>query len=85
MSVAATSKALGLGWDMVNDLALDACRVLVYDDPGHLAGVRVLGGWMSTCGNTHRTGEESSFVTVLVDITPVVDDTGPAVGHGPRP
>ena len=44
MSVAATSKALGLGWDMVNDLALDACRVLVYDDPGHLAGVRVLGG-----------------------------------------
>lgn len=78
MSISATAKAVGLGWDMVNDLALDACRALVYDDPGHLDGVRVHGVDEHVWKHTHRTGEESSFVTVLVDITPVVDDTGPS-------
>lgn len=39
MSVSATAKALGIGWDLVNQLALDACRKLVYADAGHLDGV----------------------------------------------
>lgn len=78
MSIFATAKALGLGWDLVNDLALDACRHLVYDDPGHLAGVRVLGVDEHVWKHTHRAGEPDSFVTVLVDITPVIDGAGPA-------
>lgn len=78
MSISATAKALGLGRDMVNDLALDACRQLVYDDPGHLDGVRVLGVDEHVWKHTHRAGEPDSFVTVLVDITPVMDGTGPA-------
>lgn len=78
MSISATAEALGLGWDLVNDLALDACRHLVYDDPGHLAGVRVLGVDEHVWKHTHRAGEPDSFVTVLVDITPVIDGAGPA-------
>ena len=38
MSVSATAKALGVGWDLVNHVALDACRQLVYGDPCHLEG-----------------------------------------------
>ena len=76
-SVAAVAKALGLGWDLVNDLAISKLRTLVYDEPGHLDGVRVLGvdehKWKHVRGDGN-----SSFVTVLVDLTPVVDGTGPA-------
>ncbi|MBG9326141.1 transposase, partial [Corynebacterium belfantii] len=38
MSVSATAKTLGVGWDLVNQVALDACRQLVYGDPCHLDG-----------------------------------------------
>ena len=43
MSVSATVKALGVGWGLVNQVALDACRQLVYGDPYHLDEVRILG------------------------------------------
>ena len=43
MSVAATAQALGVGWELVNQVAVDACRQLVYDNPSHLGGVRILG------------------------------------------
>lgn len=33
MSIQATAKALGLGWDLTYQLALDMCRDLVYSDP----------------------------------------------------
>ncbi|MBS7549862.1 helix-turn-helix domain-containing protein, partial [Dietzia massiliensis] len=42
-SVSAVAKALGLGWDLVNDLAVSETRAMVYDQPGHFDGVRVLG------------------------------------------
>lgn len=77
MSISATAKALGLGWDLVNALVLDACRHLVYDDPGHLAGVRVLGVAEHVWMRTQWACEPDSFVTVLVDITPVIDGAGP--------
>ncbi|MDO5669164.1 MAG: hypothetical protein Q4G50_04100 [Corynebacterium sp.] len=54
MSVAATAKASALGWELVNHVAVDACRQLAYDNPSHLDGVRIL-GWMSTCGSTPNT------------------------------
>lgn len=43
MSVKACARALGLGRDTVNTLALGACRHLAYGDPARLAHVRVLG------------------------------------------
>lgn len=77
MSVSAVAKALGIGWDTVNALAVDACRELVYDQPAHLQGVRVLG--VDEHKWKHRRGQgEASFVTVIVDLTPVIDGTGPA-------
>lgn len=59
MSVAATAKALALGWDIVNELALDVCRSLIYDNPGHLDDVRVLGR-MSTCGSASTEPEKKA-------------------------
>ena len=76
-SVSAVAKALGLGWDLVNDLAISRIRTLVYDQPGHLEGVRVLGVDEHKWKHVRGDGS-SSFVTVLVDLTPVVDGTGPA-------
>lgn len=77
MSVSAVAKALGLGWDVVNSLAVYMARHLVHERPAHLDGVRVLGR-----GRTHvehvRGQGDPSFVTVIVDLTPVIDGTGPA-------
>jgi transposase len=78
MSVAATAKALGVGWELVNKVAVTATRNLVYADPSHLAGVRILGVDEHVWKHTRRPGEPSSMVTVLVDLTPLVDGEGPA-------
>ena len=78
MSVSATAKALGIGWELVNTVAVTAARNLVYADPLHLAGVRVLGVDEHVWKHTRRPGEPSSMVTVLVDLTPLVDGDGPA-------
>ena len=77
MSVKAVAAALGLGWDLVNSLALEATRSLVYDDPAHLAGVRVLGVDEHCWSHVRGPGREV-FATVLVDLTPVIDQSGPA-------
>ena len=76
MSVSATAKVLGIGWDLVNQVALDACRQLVYDDPHHLDGVRILG--VDEHVWKHTRGQPSNLVTILVDLTPLVDGRGPA-------
>jgi len=78
MSVAATAKALGVGWELVNKVAVTATRNLVYADPSHLVGVRILGVDEHVWKHTRRPGEPSSMVTVLVDLTPLVDGAGPA-------
>ena len=78
MSVSATAKALGVGWELVNQIAVDACRKLVYDNPSHLDGVRILGVDEHVWKHTRRPGQPSSFVTVLVDLTPLVTGAGPA-------
>lgn len=77
MPVSAVAKALGLGWDVVNSLALSMVRHLVYDQPGHLDRVRVLGVDGHKWKHVRGQGDPS-FVTVIVDLTPVIDGTGPA-------
>ena len=69
MSVAAVASALGLGWDLVNTLAVDAARALVYDDPTHLDEVRHL-GVDEHCWKHVRGQGEDNFATILVDLTP---------------
>ena len=62
MSVSATAKALGVGWELVNQVAVHACRKLVYDNPSHLDGVRILGVDEHVWKHTRRPGQPSSFV-----------------------
>ncbi|BBY99570.1 hypothetical protein MFAL_30370 [Mycolicibacterium fallax] len=77
MSVAAIAKALGLSWNTVNIVAAELARELVFGSPAHLAGVRYLG--VDEHKWKHRRGQgDPDFVTVLVDLTPVIDGTGPA-------
>ena len=78
MSVAATATALGVGWELVNQVALDACRQLVYDDASHLDGVRILGVDEHVWKHTRKPGQPSNLVTILVDLTPLADGRGPA-------
>ena len=77
MSISAISRALGLGWDLVNHLATAAAKSLVYADPAHLAGVRVL-GIDEHCWKHVRGQGEDSFATIFVDLTPLIDGSGRA-------
>ena len=77
MSVSAVAKALGVGWDVVNALAVSAVKHLVHEQSGHLDGVRILGVDEHKWKHVRGQGDPS-FVTVIVDLTPVIDGTGPA-------
>lgn len=76
-----------MGWELVNKVAVTATRNLVYADPSHLAGVRILGVDEHVWKHTRRPGEPSSMVTVLVDLTPLVDGrgSGPSDRHAAGP
>ncbi|AGP63469.1 putative transposase [Mycobacterium intracellulare subsp. yongonense 05-1390] len=77
MSVAAIAKALSLSWNTVNTVAAELARELVFGSPAHLDGVRYLG--VDEHKWKHCRGQgEPDFVTVLVDLTPVIDGTGPS-------
>ncbi|EID11823.1 putative transposase [Mycolicibacterium phlei RIVM601174] len=77
MSVSAVAKTLGVSWDTVNTVAAELTRELVFNSAGHLDGVRYLG--VDEHKWKHRRGQgEADFVTVIVDLTPVIDGTGPA-------
>lgn len=78
MSVSATAKSRGVGWDLAYQVSLDACRQLVYDNTSHLNGVRILEVDEHVWKHTRRPGQPSNLVTILVDLTPWVDGRGPA-------
>lgn len=63
MSVQATAKALGVGWDLVNSVAVDACRRLIYDQSVHFDQVRVLGVDERVWKHTTSLGQPTKFVT----------------------
>ena len=76
MSVKAVAATVGLSSNTVNTLALSAARTLA-SAPEHVQGVRVLGVDEHKWKHVRGQGD-LSFVTVLVDLTPIVDGTGPA-------
>ena len=76
-TVAAVARELGLSWDTVNTIALDATQIIVADDTTRLEGVRVIGVDEHRWSHTRRPGEDG-YVTVIVDLTPVLDGTGRA-------
>jgi transposase len=76
-TVAAVARELGLSWDTVNTIAMDATQMIVANDTGRLDGVRVIGVDEHRWSHTHRPGEDG-YVTVIVDLTAVLDGTGRA-------
>lgn len=75
MTISALARELGLSWDTVNTIAMDATQTIVAADTGRLEGVRVIGVDEHRWSHT-RHGE--GFVTVIIDLTPVLDGTGRA-------
>ena len=76
-TVAAVARELGLSWDTVNTIAMDATQVIVAGDTTRLDGVRVIGVDEHRWAHVRRPGDDG-FVTVIVDLTPVLDGTGRA-------
>ena len=77
MSASAIANSLGVSWNVVNSLAVSMATNLVRGRPGHLDGVRVLGVDEHKWKHVRGQGDPS-FVTIIVDLTPAIDGTGPA-------
>ena len=78
LSVARIAATLGVSWHTANDAVLAAGRQLLIDDPHRLEGVAVL-GVDEHCWRHPRAGQKiERYVTVIIDLTPVRDKTGPA-------
>lgn len=76
-TVAAVARELGLSWDTVNTIAMDATHMIVAADTGRLDDVRVIGVDEHRWSHTRRPGQDG-FVTVVIDLTPVLEGTGRA-------
>ncbi|QJY45124.1 ISL3 family transposase [Pseudonocardia broussonetiae] len=77
-TIAAVARELGRSWDTVNAIAVAAIGdLLAASGPARLDGVRVIGVDEHRWAHT-RHAEGDGFVTVIVDLTPVVDGVGPA-------
>ena len=76
-TIAAVARELGLSWDTVNMIAMGATELIVATDPTRLDAVRVIGVDEHRWSHTRRRGEDD-YVTVIVDLTPVLDGTGRA-------
>jgi transposase len=76
-TVAAVARELGRSWDTVNSIAVEATTDLLAAHPARLDGVRVIGvdehRWAHT---RHAAGD--GYVTVIVDLSAVVDGSGRA-------
>lgn len=75
LTVARVAEALAVSWNTANDAIIAEGRRALIDDPARFDGVKVLGvdehAWRHT-----RKGDK--FVTVIIDLTPVRDGTGPS-------
>lgn len=75
LSMARVAEGLAVSWNTANDAVLAEGQRLLIDNPARLDGVAVVGvdehAWRHT-----RRGDK--FVTVIIDLTPVRDGTGPA-------
>jgi transposase len=77
-TVAAVARELGRSWDTVNGIAVEATReLLLAAGPARLDGVRVIGVDEHKWSHTRRA-EDDGFVTVITDLTGVLDGTGSA-------
>ncbi len=84
LSVARIADALGVAWNTANDAVLAEGKRVLISDPARFEGVRVIG----VDGHVWRHAREGDkYVTVIIDLTPVRDRSGPAplfCQHGRR-
>jgi transposase len=76
-TVAAVARELGVSWDTVNDIAVQATGTIVAADAGRFEGVTVIGVDEHRWAHT-RHADGGGYVTVITDLTDVVAGQGPA-------
>jgi transposase len=75
LTIARIAEALDVAWDTANNAVLAEGRRVLIDDEHRLDGVRVVGVDEHVWRHTRR-GDR--YVTVVIDLTPIRDKTGPA-------
>ncbi|UER53246.1 ISL3 family transposase [Kineosporiaceae bacterium SCSIO 59966] len=75
LSMARIAEALAVSWNTANTAVLAEGKRVLIDDPHRFDGVRTIGVDEHAWRHTHR-GDK--FVTVIIDLTPVREGTGPA-------
>lgn len=75
LTVARVAEGLGVAWDTANNAVLAEGKRLLINDPARFTGVKVIGVDEHVWRHTRR-GDK--YVTVIIDLTPVRDGTGPA-------
>jgi transposase len=75
LTVARVAEGLAVSWNTANDAVLGEGRRVLISDPARFDGVRVIGVDEHVWRHTRR-GDK--YVTVIIDLTPVRDGTGPA-------
>ena len=75
LTVARLAEALAVSWDTANDAVLAEGKRALLDDPARFDDVKVIGVDEHVWRHTRR-GDR--FVTVVIDLTPVRDGTGPS-------
>jgi transposase len=75
LTVARIAEALAVSWNTANNAVLDEGKRVLISDPHRLDGVHVI-GVDEHCWRHTRKGDK--YVTVIIDLTPVRDGTGPA-------
>ena len=75
LSMARVADGLAVSWNTANDAVLDQGRRVLIADPHRLDGVQVVGVDEHVWRHTRR-GDK--YVTVIIDLTPVREGTGPA-------
>jgi len=75
LSVARVAEGLGVSWNTANDAVLAEGKRVLIDDPHRFDGVAAIGVDEHVWRHTRR-GDQ--YVTVIIDLTPIRDGTGPA-------
>ena len=75
LTVARVAEALAVAWNTANDAVLAEGKRALIDDEHRFDGVKVVGVDEHVWRHTRR-GDK--YVTVIIDLTPVRDGTGPA-------
>lgn len=75
LTVARVAEALAVSWHTANDAVLTEGQCVLIADPARFDGVAVIGVDEHVWRHTRR-GDK--YVTVMIDLTPVRDGTGPA-------